>query len=336
MSGKPQKQEQRIEAVASIGNSLMEILDDHPLINQAFLANPWFTPDFIRIAIRNLLPWFGKNTLAKFTAGYPAPAILPKKIGLIAAGNVPLVGMHDLLMILLSGNHAAVRLSSKDNVIFPALLKLMHRENNPLAESINLNGFHNDISYLLFTGSDNTARYIDFHFQQVRKVMRKSRFSIAFLENDETDTGLRGLAEDMLLFHGMGCRNVSNMIVPENWNHESLGSAIRNFPEEQLSREYTLRVKYLAATLQTTATKFFHCGNLLLLPSEQPGHSQPGIVNVVYGLKDQDGGISSIESLKNSIQCTVGRSGKVAFGETQKPAIDDFADGIDVMKILSE
>lgn len=319
--------QERIESASKFGHSLKELLVDDFVLQQAEKENPWFTPGFIRNAINNLIPWFENNRLEEFASSYDLENPKYERVGLITAGNVPMVGFHDLLMAILSGSKVSVKLSSKDRILIPALLQ--KTGDGSLRDQVDLSGNFEEINFLLFTGSDNTARYIEHSFREVPKIMRQNRFSAAVLNGNESD--LNGLAEDILLYHGMGCRSVSNLIVPPEWNHETLQDALSNFPERQIAADFKESVLYQRATYDVLGTEFAQCGPVNLIFNEGLFGVAPGTLNVVRS--------NEIDSILNAnadkLQCIVGEGRQISFGQTQKPGLEDFADGIDVLAQLT-
>lgn len=311
----------------AFATALQTIARQEPLLRQAHAQNEWFLPPLVRHAIQKMLPWFASENARRF---HP-PSPQARRIGIVMAGNLPLVGLHDLLICLLAGHFPQVKPSSKDRVLLPALVQSLP----PAIQDrirIHQNLSPEDIDFLLATGSDNTARYLDHDFAATPRLIRKNRFSVAVLQGDEEAGELDGLARDILLYHGMGCRSVSNLLVPPDWDPKPLAEALQRFPAAWLSPAWERIVRWENAVQSMDSSQPPLSPRLAIRWSKGIGTAPVGTLKLV---PDQGQGMEKLKGLDMQIQCLVGRGQKVRFGETQSPGLLDFADGVDTWKLLT-
>jgi hypothetical protein len=309
-----------------IGQALKVLSQDEELLAQVHSANPWFTPALVRTAIASMGSWFDGNG----GFGQVEKREAPLTIGIVMAGNVPLVGLHDLLSVLLAGHKACVKLSAKDALLIPALLE---RLSFALPVTMVDRLGPSSIDFLLATGSDNTARYLEHDFAEVPKLIRKNRFSVAVLEGTESAEDFDGLARDILLYHGMGCRSVSNVLVPVGMGLGGLWAAIERFSGEVLADEWAEVVAWEGAVASMGGELAAPCSRLLAEWREDLGAARIGVLHLVT-YSSLDAAMALLAASKDKIQCVVGLGQAVGFGNSQNPAWDDFADGVDVRGLL--
>lgn len=329
---KAAEREQLIDALAGSEAALAALAADPKVLQAAHAGNCWFTPGMVRAAVAALLPWLDRKRLQDFAAQYPEPPAA-RSIGIIMAGNVPLVGLHDLLCVLLSGHRALLRLSHKDHVLpaaYVAALPPLLADRIDILPDIPPEA----IDYLLATGSDNTARYLAHRYAAVPKLIRRNRFSVAVLDGRESAEALEGLARDILLYHGMGCRSVSHLFVPEGWTPEPLCAALQACALD-LAPEWREVVRWERAEQAMHGTPQT-CGDAMVL--EWVTEPRPARIGMLHLQRYAAGSgaelMKVVKGLDEKLQCVVPEA--VAFGGTQRPELNDFADGVDVMRILSE
>ena len=202
---------QRIEAFQRLG-SYLETLNGSrlaSLISQAVNQNPWFVEDHVKTAIQGIGVFLNPNNLQDWTNQYNYDRLNPKRVGVVMAGNIPLVGFHDLLTVLISGHSAQVKLSSTDGVLMNHIIDQLLVIQPLLKDKIQLIDKVNGAEAVIATGSDNTARYFDYYFQGIPRIIRKNRTSCAVITGTESDRQLVDLGRDIFLYFGLGCRNVS-------------------------------------------------------------------------------------------------------------------------------
>lgn len=325
--------QERIFLMEKLGHYLLEKdagLEDACL--RAEQQNPWFSQESIAMSINNIaLYYLQKNKLENWLGKY-AIANKPslKRIGLTLAGNIPLVGFHDLLCVFISGHHAILKLSSKDEVLFSHLInKLIEWEESVQAFITISNDLKNCDAYIA-TGSNNSARYFDYYFKKYPHIIRRNRTSVAILSGNENAQALSLLASDMMLYYGMGCRNVSHLFVPHGYDFLPLLKALKKYNTFTDFYKYKNNYDYRLSLLLMNQVNYMDSGGILLIENE----SLFAPVSCVHYSVYDDANVV-LETLKENenVQCIVGEGG-LPFGKTQQPALDDYADGVDTMQFL--
>ena len=335
----------RIELISDIGEFLKNYLDEDfdnstddklvkfkDIITKAQSKNPWFTDENIKV---NLTYWSNKLTkhnLNKWLSKYNLNNILRKNIAIIMAGNIPLVGFHDFICVFLSGHNSVIKLSNSDNFILPFLTDLMKVSSERIVYS---DSFLKDYDGIIATGSDNTSRYFDYYFKNKRSIIRKNRNSIAILNGEESDDDLKSLSQDIFTYFGLGCRNVSKLYVPKNYNFDLFFNSIFDYKELINNHKYANNYDYNKAIYLMSEYKFLDNGFFIVKEGNEM-HSPISTINFEYYDK-----VSILREKINleddNIQCIVSNiefKGKVDFGETQNPSLNQYADNIDVMSFL--
>src|SRR5215203_2585702 len=299
---------------------------------QAAATNGWFIPEFIDLSVKNIVDQFlGEEELQELIDKYRLddnPA--PKKLGIVMAGNIPLVGFHDLLCTFITGHYAVVKPSSKDEVLIKALVKKMKELNENsdpyLAISERLTGCDAYIA----TGSNNSSHYFEYYFAKYPHIIRKNRTSVAVLTGDETDEELEALADDVYQYFGLGCRNVTKIYVPRNFSFERLLNIFKKYNYLADYSKYKNNYDYNLA-VHLLNKKYFMSNESLLLVEETSPFSP--IAQLHYEYYDDLDKLRGSLDKSESIQCLVGKT-LLPFGEAQKPGICSFADGVDTIKFL--
>ena len=336
----------QISGLEKLGKYILEFLDkkseNYTEENENFEAkllraeveNRWFTQENIRFCLRNWAELFTQENLENWTKEYRI-AENPKKIGLILAGNIPLVGFHDVLSVLLSNHSAMIKLSSKDKVLLPFLLKKWEEfseVNLPIEFVEKLENY----DAVIATGSNNTARYLEFYFKNKLSIIRKNRTSIAVLKGDETNEELQLLAKDIFTYFGLGCRNVTKLFVPENFNLDKLFENFIDFSEIINHHSYANNYDYHKAILLLNQDLFWD-NNFVMMKEDASLFSALSILNFTR-YKNLEEVQEFIEENKSQIQCIVAKPElnleSVNFGEAQFPKLDDYADNVNTMRFL--
>ncbi len=306
-------------------DQLLQLVEGH---------NEWFLPGLVRRAIQAMLPWFESPQPEQFFS-QNKPGIYPetsKHIGIIMAGNLPLVGLHDLLMVLLAGHRALVRTSTRDSVLIRRLVSQFHpglQSRIAFRESLD----PQSLSFLIATGSNNTARYLKHQFVGIPKIIRGNRYSVAVLNGEESAEHLNGLAEDILLYHGMGCRSVSNLLIPKGYRFDNLLQALNRFPKELLSEAWYRVVTWENAIRQMEFPNEVVGKRVAFWKGENLKTVPVGVVNLVTW-EDRTQLEAHLTAKRDELQCIVGRDQPVEFGRSQHPGLADFADGINSYALL--
>jgi len=298
---------------------------------RAFQHNAWFIPDFINLSVSRIAERFlQKDLLEKWTSDYQIPEWenTPKKIGIVMAGNIPLVGFHDFLCCFINGHDPVIKPSSRDAWLFPEILKFLNKK-NPATDQILVSPMLKGMDAYIATGSNNSARYFDYYFGKYPSLIRRNRTSIAVLEGNETAEELEKLADDVFLYFGLGCRNVTQIHVPENYDFVPLLSTFRKYQWMADHHKYKNNYDYRLSLAILNRLPYMTNDCLLMLENDSP-FSPIAVLHYTYYKDIKD----SIPSENNeNLQCIVGRQ-HLPFGESQHPELSDYADGTDTMKFL--
>jgi len=337
------KLEERIEAFAELGKKISNglegkdigISDDlNYIIDKQQNNNEWFTPENVRMSLRAIADMLIMDNLTKWTNAYPALTEVrkPFNIGVIMAGNIPLVGFHDFLSVLITGNNLLAKTSSKDGELILFINKLLCGINPEFTGKVKftdstLTGF----DAIIATGSDNSSRYFEYYFGKYPNIIRKNRNSLAIIDGNESDTELQGLGKDIFSYFGLGCRNISKILVPAGYDFSVM---IRNweiYAGVINHTKYANNYDFSKAVYLVNKEKFIDTGYLILM--ENSGLSSPVAV-VFYEYYDSPEKVSEItENLEKKIQCIAGKK-NIPFGNAQSPYLWDYADGIDTIEFL--
>ncbi len=330
--------EERISAFAQLGNKISKLSADEmaALIDKVRNENPWFTPDNIDMALRGISKFLKRETLEKWKSNYTLDNSTSKKIGVLMAGNIPLVGFHDLMCVLLAGHQLMAKISSQDSVLMnfvsDALIEIDPRFRDRLFFEERLNG----VDAMIATGSDNTSRYFEYYFRNIPHVIRKNRTSCAVILGEETPEEFTLLGKDIFSYFGLGCRNVSKIYVPEKFDFVPLLKSLESFQPIMHHHKYANNYDYQKSILLINQTHFYDTGFLLL--TESQNFVSPISVLFYEYYSDQNDLDLKLNAHAEKIQCIVSARGwhknSVGFGEAQFPNIEDYADGVDTMKFL--
>lgn len=330
--------EQRKRAFSTLGHYLAapdETLKQ--LINTARSNNAWFTPEEVQRAVSSISSMLNESDLDQWI-DFKLPQKTSKTIGLILAGNVPLVGFHDILAVLVTGNTALIKLSSQDNKLIPHILKKLAEIEPEFGPRIRYVEKLENFDAVIATGSNNTSRYFEHYFRKVPHIIRKNRNSTAVLSGNENSEELRLLGHDIFDYFGLGCRNVSKLFVPENYDFKPFFEAIEPFQPIINHHKYNNNYDYNKSIYLVNGDKHFDNGFLLIKEDERLASP----LSVVYYETYQDS--SSLEKKlqtdSNLIQCIVSgmdlnvNNQLVTFGQSQSPRLWDYADGVNTIDFL--
>jgi len=334
---------ERIEAFSGLGEILRDSLDGKSskysstllqLINTQHIKNPWFTPENVRMAVMAIAEQLTQENLTKWTSYYPElnHERKPFKTGLIMAGNIPLVGFHDFLSVLITGNNIIAKTSSKDTDLIRFAGEILCNLNPGFKNKIEFtDGTLSGFDAVIATGSDNTSRYFEYYFGKYPGIIRKNRNSIAIIEGNESDEELRLLGSDIFSYFGLGCRNVSKLFVPSGYDFSRMIMAWNKYSELIRHSKYASNYDFSKAIYLVNREKFTDTGFILL--KENQGLSSPVAVLYYeyYNSSAEAGRIT--ENLKEKIQCICGKN-HVPFGKAQAPSLWDYSDGIDTLEFL--
>jgi len=327
----------RIDNFAELGIKLKNNTNKFVLTNQ----NTWFISQYVENSILELSNSLKKENLEKWVSMYQNfdNQRNSKKVGIIMAGNIPLVGFHDFLSILITGNKVIGKLSSKDDVFMRILVEMLI-EINP--EFKNLIRFEDsrltDFDAVIATGSNNSSRYFEYYFGKYPHIIRKNRNSVAVLTGQETDKELQFLADDIFMYFGLGCRNVSKLYLPNDYDLKNIFENCNKYKFCVDHNKYSNNYGYNRSIYLMNNITFWD--NNFMLLTQNTAFASP--VSVVYFER-----YTELEQVKNHLneniehlQCIVSSPGIISnslkFGETQKPNLWDYADNVDTIKFLTE
>jgi hypothetical protein len=326
--------ELRIEILLRLKKYFKDNSPDWQYIKQeATYKNAWFIENFIELAIENICTYFlDEARLRTWIDKYKINSNANKKIGLIMAGNIPLVGFHDFLCVFISGNILFIKASSKDDVLIKHIVAKMCEWNSELIEKITFAETLKGCDAYIATGSNNSSRYFEFYFSKYPNIIRRNRTSVAVLTGTETKEELNLLVKDMQLYFGQGCRNVTHLFVPTNYDFIGLITELKQFNYFTDFHKYKHNYDYQLAMLMMNNKFYMTDGSVLLSENESIFSA---ISQVHYSFYETINELKAKIEKNNDIQCIVGK-GFTAFGHAQKPSLNDYADGIDTMKFLTE
>ncbi|WP_343662217.1 acyl-CoA reductase [Chryseobacterium mucoviscidosis] len=305
------------------------------LLKRSEIENPWFTIENQKFALKQWTDLLTEENIADWLKEYQISKT-KKRVGLILAGNIPLVGFHDVISVVLSNHIPVIKLSSKDKYMIPFLLKKWNEfsEGNVLFEFVEkLENF----DAVIATGSNNTARYLEYYFKNYLNIIRKNRTSIAVLKGDETEEELKLLAEDIFRYFGLGCRNVTRLFIPQDFVLDRLFESFLDFQEIINHNKYANNYDYNRAVYLLNQDKFWD-NNFVMLKEDEKLFSPLSVINFSrYSSLDEVK--SFISENEENIQCVVAKDelglDSVTFGEAQNPGLNTYADNVDTMKFLS-
>jgi len=307
---------------------------------RAEAANPWFTQEQICRSFHAIGESLQAKNIDRWLKPYLhriEPSVHAQTVGVVMAGNIPAVGFHDFLCVLISGNTMLGKLSSQDDQLLPALASVLIEINKGWESSIfwtaeKLTSF----DLLIATGNNNSARYFEYYFRKYPHLIRKNRNGIAILTGQETIEEIRGLAEDVMSYFGLGCRNVSKIFIPDNYDFSKLLQALKDYSHYSQHHKYMNNYDYQKSCFLLNNKPFIDSGFLLLTPGASLA-SPVAVVN--FEIYSQISEIYlAIKNVMESIQCIVCNfpfsMPTIVPGKTQSPELWDFSDGIDTMDFL--
>jgi hypothetical protein len=300
---------------------------------QAYIANPWFIPEFIEQSTQAIATYFlQKDVLISFANQYAfKDELTPKTIGIVMAGNIPLVGFHDFLCCFLSGHDSLIKASSKDEILIKHLASVLYEIEVTVQNKISFAQTLKNCDAYIATGSNNSGRYFDYYFGKYPSIIRKNKTSVAVLTGNETEEELQKLASDVMLYFGQGCRNVTCLYVPKDYNFEPLINALKKYDYFIEFHKYKHNYDYQLALLMMN-NKFYMTNGSVVLSENDSIFS--AISHLHYNYYEDLERLTTQLKSNETIQCIVGKN-FTPFGEAQQPRITQFADGVDTLKFLT-
>lgn len=315
----------------------------YPALNQALEAatqyNPWFTPSSIAMAFEAWGNLLTQKSITEWMNGYKNKTVLqPKEIAVIMAGNIPIVGFHDFLCVMMSGHHFIGKLSSDDKILLPALANELIQIEPAFGKRIQFTETTiKHLDAIIATGSNNTARYFEYYFSKYPHIIRKNRNGVAVLSGLETEDTLQKFGNDICSYFGLGCRNVSKVFIPAGFEPQKLFKAIEPYHDSLfMHNKYMNNYNYHRSVLLLNQVK--HQDNGVFLLTESKAYASPIPVLYYEFYNNPAALITQLENDGEQIQCIVTdvftNVQTVNFGQTQFPGLGDYADGTDTMAFL--
>jgi len=345
--------EHRVEALNRLGRILSSIGEDSSwkgfdsgvtedeynalvgLTKSVRVFNGWFTEKEVRSAFKAWGDQLTVENLKNWLANYALPnEDSNKRIGIIMAGNIPLVGMHDFVCCYIAGYKTKLKLSSDDDKLMPAILNILNIFDNSVKERSEIVLAQvKDVDGIIATGSNNTSRYFEQYFGKFPNIIRKSRTSVAIVTGEESEEELAGLANDVFAFYGLGCRNVTKVFLPKNYDLDNLFKAFFPFQYVTDNNKYANNYDYHKAVFMMEQYDLIENG-FLIMKEDQSLHSPIG--TLYYEFYSNTEAIEKhLVQLNDEIQCIVSKK-DIPFGKAQKPELWDYADNIDTIEFLLE
>ena len=338
--------EKQISGLCKLSTYIKEFIEKNPanftedderfssILRKSENENSWFTIENQKISLNQWADLLTEKNIKNWLTKYQT-VTTPKKVGLILAGNIPLVGFHDVISVILSQHIPVIKLSSKDKTMLPFLLSKWKEfsEGNiqyEFAERLK------DFDAIIATGSNNTARYLEYYFKDSLSIIRKNRTSVAVLKGDETVEELQLLAEDIFRYFGLGCRNVTRLFIPQDFLIDKIFESFLNFNDVINHHKYANNYEYNRAIYLLNADKFWD-NNFVMLKEDEALFSPLSVLNFSR-YENIEEVHTFINENEKDIQAIVAKPelgfDSINFGEAQNPGLDTYADKVDTMKFL--
>lgn len=326
--------QERIELMVRLGNHMRsEDMDWQAVKERAYRENAWFIPEFIDAAVAGICDQFlDLQKLNTWAASYQVPdeQPAPKTVGLVMAGNIPLVGFHDFLSVFISGHQVVIKPSSKDEVLIRYLVKKLYEWEITVQNVVSFAEQLKGCDAYIATGSNNSGRYFEYYFGRYPHIIRRNRTSVAVLDGTETMEELNALADDIQWYFGLGCRNITQLYVPENYDFVPLLDVLRKYAYFTDYHKYKHNYDYHLALLIMGSKYYMNNDSIILTENSSPFSPVSQVHYTFYTDKAQ---MLATLSASEEIQCVAGRDG-IPFGKAQQPGLTDYADGVDTMAFL--
>jgi hypothetical protein len=341
---KKMKLEERIVLFSELGKKIKTQLDTEDFqetLGYAKSKNGWFTVDNLRASLVSIIDkYLNRKELDSFVASYPTTYFEPsavKKVGIVAAGNIPLVGFQDLIHVILAGHSAYFKPSSQDEILIKYIYDELLKINPAISDRIILADKLNDLDAYIATGSGNTSRYFEYYFSKKPNIIRKNRTSVAVLDGSESRTDLGNLGNDIFSYFGLGCRNIAKLYVPKDYDFTVFFESIEYWNTILMHSKYNNNYDYMKSIYLVNGVQHLDNGFVLLKEDESLASPIATLYYQTYSSKSEIAQI--LEDKKSEIQVIVSdesfSSNTFGFGESQTPALADYADNIDTMQFLS-
>ncbi len=340
---------ERINALSLLGEQLKSLSTENSnkqdlenfqdLLIKAEQYNPWFTQKFLKTAFENIIAMLDKRALENWTSNYSDNKYSESniRVGVIMAGNIPMVGFHDFLSVLISGKSFIGKLSSNDQFLLPYIADMLISIEPSFRNKIRFEDhLLKDFDAIIATGSDNSSRYFDYYFGKYPHIIRRNRNSIAILSGEESREELENLAKDVFFYFGLGCRNVSKIMLPIDYEIPILLDAFQSYDYVSLHTKYINNYEYNKSLM--LINNQVHFDNGFLLVTENGAIASPAAVLHYEFYTDYESEIRRLSIRNDSIQCVISGNKDiktaVSFGNSQSPKLMEYADNVDVISFL--
>ncbi len=327
--------QERITLLGQLGQYMLEEAEEWQAVKErAFRENQWFVPEFIDQSVKNIaLQFLNPTFLQEWAAQYKIPEtrLEPRTVGLVMAGNIPLVGFHDFLCVFISGHSVVIKTSSKDELLIKHLVKKLYEWEITIQNVVSFAERLNGCDAYIATGSNNSGRYFEYYFGKYPNIIRKNRTSVTIIDNTETPAELDALSNDIQLYFGLGCRNVTQLYVPKDYDFIPLLDALRKYAHFMDFHKYKHNFDYHLALL-IMGNKYYMNNDTVVMTENNSPFSPVSQLHYTFYTN-----LSEVtDQLQNNpdVQCIVGH-GHTPFGKAQCPSLTDYADGVDTMAFLA-
>lgn len=332
--------ENRIEAFVKLGKHLQNLTPEerNALTQMASARNPWFDEDNVSFALDGIITLLNEQYLREWVYPYRLKQVVPKKVGVVMAGNIPMVGFHDFLSVLISGHYLLAKLSSDDEMLMKSLANMLVSVEPAFANSFEFVDLLKEADAIIATGSDNTSRYFEYYFASRPHIIRKNRTSFGVLTGHEEQDDLQALGEDVFRYYGLGCRNVSKVFVPKGYTFDKFFQANENYNKLLNHHKYQNNYDYNKSLLLVNRVPHYDNGFLLVTESDQTVSPISVLFYETFSsLADLR---QKLANSKDKTQCIVSAhgwfEGSIPFGQAQCPMVWDYADGVDTLAFLQK
>lgn len=327
--------EQRISAFAHLGDYITSNpIALQEITHKSYLHNSWFTPESISQSLKNIAHQFlSKEKLEHWISKYDLKQKHePKTIAIVAAGNIPMVAFHDILCVLISGNKLQIKLSDKDKFLLPFLLERLIEFEPNFQSLISIQHRLGNFDAIIATGSNSSAQHFEFYFGKYKNIIRRNRNSIAVLNGSENTEELQQFGHDIFDYFGLGCRNVSKILIPNDFDLLKLKDVFKNFSNIMQHTQYMNNLDYQRTIYLMNQIPMVDIDFINIVENKNL-HSPISCLH--YERYSSEKEVQTyIETEKENIQCIIGK-GFLPFGSSQQPTLTDYADNVDTLQFIT-
>lgn len=326
--------ERRVELLKKLGQYIASDDKNWAIAKEkAHYENGWFVPEFIDYQLKHISSeYLNERKLREWIGQYDATSTSSRNIGIVMAGNIPLAGMHDFIAAFISGHNQIIKPSSKDSTLIIAIVDQLKEWEPAVAQTVTIAQQLKGCDAYIATGSNNSARYFDYYFSKYPHIIRRNRTSAAIITGNETMEDLEALADDVYLYFGLGCRNVTKIYVPRDYDFVPLLEAFKKYNWTFDNNKYRNNYDYQLAVLMINRIYYMTNGSILL--RENTPLFSP-ISQLHFEYFDEASRVTGLLENNTDIQCIVSKD-HILFGQAQRPALNDYADKADTLKFLLE